>query len=483
MRTNLLSITLLLLTSLAARSQSPSAFIGSWEGKIKFGVEVRAVFNIKANDNSNGLISTTDSPDQGVYGFKCDTTVVWGDSIRIEIRGFNAVYTAKLTTDSTLTGILMQGLPIILQLTKKAGPVKERFPQTPKPPYPYKSEDVEYDNADKTIHYGATITIPEGKGPFPAAVLITGSGFQDRDETIMGHKVFAVLADALTRNGIAVLRVDDRGMGKSTGDMTYSTSEDFARDVNTSLNYLLTRPEVNKKKIGLIGHSEGGMIAPMVANQRNDIDFIVLLAGPGIKITELMVEQNEKILASAGITQPAIKEYIKLYRLLMDEVILQSRTINIKDYSRDSLMLSVSLKDASRVWADTTASAIQKEFYSSEVQRKQQVDLLIHMVTSNWFRYFIKYDPRPVIEKLRCKVLALNGSKDVQVISSSNLAGIEKSLKKSKSKAYTVKELSGLNHLFQTCVKCNLMEYGELEETFSPVALKEINDWLNKYVK
>jgi pimeloyl-ACP methyl ester carboxylesterase len=483
MRTKFLTIALFLLSSFGAKSQSISDFIGSWEGKIKFGVEVRAVFNIKANENNNGLISTTDSPDQGVYGFKCDTTIVWGDSIRIEIRGFNAVYVAKLTTDSTLSGILTQGLPIILELTKKSGPVKERFPQTPKPPFPYKSEDVEYDNADKSIHYGATITIPQGKGPFPAAVLITGSGFQDRDETIMGHKSFAVLADALTRNGIAVLRVDDRGRGKSTGDVTYPTSADFAKDVNTSLNYLLTRPEVNKKKLGLIGHSEGGMIAPMVANQRNDIDFIVLLAGPGVKITELMVEQNEKILASSGISPEAIKEYIKHYKVLMDEVILASREINIEDYSRDSLMLSMNLRDASRDWADTTSPSIQKEFYKSEKQRQQQVDMLINMVTSNWFRYFIKYDPQPALEKLRCKVLAINGSKDIQVISTSNLAGIEKSLKKSKSKTYSVKELPGLNHLFQTCVNCSLMEYGELEETFSPVALKEINDWLNKYVK
>lgn len=472
MRKQTLFPVLMILSAISGMTQSSSAYKGTWEGTLKVGQEIHVIFNILEN-NDHSLTSTTDSPDQSIFGFKCDTTFISGDSIKIEIKGFRASFAAKLTSDSTMSGIVTQGLSMPIVLKRKSTVVKDKYPQTPKPPFPYKSEDVEYDNTDKSLHYGATITIPEGKGPFPAAVLITGSGGQDRDETILGHKVFAVLADALTRNGIVVLRVDDRGMGKSTGDIASSTSEDFAKDVNTSFDYLLSRPEVNKKKAGLIGHSEGGMIAPMVATQRSDVNYIVLLAGPGIRSSELMMEQNKAILSSSGISQPAVDAYMLYYRKIMD----------IVNSSADSLAIIKSIANASKQWADTTDAALQKEFYSSDTQREQQTLLLAQILATKWFGYFLRFDPQPNLEKLRCKVLAINGNKDVQIIAGSNLAGIEKSLKKSKTKTYTVKELPGLNHLFQTCNKCTYTEYGELEETFSPVALKEINDWLNKYVK
>ena len=267
-------------------AQSNDRFTGVWEGKLNIGVELRVVFHI--SDNGKGaLVSTTDSPDQSVFGIKCDTTIIIGEKITIEIKELGGSFAGQLLNDSTIDGKIIQGVELPIILKKVSKPSERMRPQTPPPPPPQKSEDIEYDNADQSLHYGATITIPEGKGPFPAAVLITGSGAQNRDEEIMGHKLFAVIADQLTRKGFIILRVDDRGIGKSTGKFGEATSADFAKDVTTSINYLLSRPEVNPKKLGLIGHSEGGMIAPMVAADRKDIDFIILLAGPGVKIIDL----------------------------------------------------------------------------------------------------------------------------------------------------------------------------------------------------
>jgi alpha/beta superfamily hydrolase len=472
MRTQTILIAACLLAFVIKTNAQQADFNGTWEGKISVGVDLRVIFHVARNENGS-FTTTTDSPDQDAFNIPCDATIVSGDSIRIEMKGMNAVYAGKLISDSAITGHLTQGfsIPLTLKRSTREANLPKR-PQTPLPPFPYKSEDVEYDNADKSQHFGATITIPEGKGPFPAAVLITGSGPQDRDETISAHKIFAVLADALTRNGIVVLRVDDRGMGKSTGHFSSSTSADFAKDVNVSLDYLLTRPEVNKKKIGMIGHSEGGMIAPLVAVERKDIDFMVLLAGPGVKITQLMVEQNEAMMKSILSTR-AFDAFMPYYKKL----------VGIVSSTTDSAMISQSMRKAADEWVAVTDTSILNELGFSEKGKQRTTSMMIEKLTTPWFRYFFAYNPQPVLEKLNSKVLALNGSKDIQVLASSNLEGIRAALKKSKSKTYTVKELPGLNHLFQTCITCTVMEYGKLEETFSPVALKEINDWLNKNVK
>jgi pimeloyl-ACP methyl ester carboxylesterase len=321
---------------------------------------------------------------------------------------------------------------------------------------------------------GATITIPEGKGPFPAALLITGSGPQNRDEEIMGHKTFAVLADHLTRKGFIVLRVDDRGVGKSTGNFANATSADFANDVSSGIDYLLTRPEVNKKKIGLIGHSEGGMIAPMLATQRKDIDFIVLLAGPGVKIIDLMTEQNAAVLRSVNMSKEAIEAYLPFYKEAISQIISAPDTATAYK-AADALL---------KKWIAKTNEEIVTQLGMKDRSAQQsKLSTLSKQLSTPWFKYFLTFDPQPYLQKLQCKVLAINGGKDIQVIASQNLPGIETSLKKSKSKVYDIKELSGLNHLFQTCHKCTLQEYGELEETFSPVALQLVGDWMIKNVK
>ena len=448
-------------------------FIGTWQGTLNVGVELRIVFHI-TGDEKNGFTSTADSPDQSAYELKCDATTINNNKVSIEMKNLNASFSGTMIDDSTIDGTFTQGADISLTLKKTDKVTERKRPQTPRPPFSYKSEEVEYDNADKSLRYGATITIPEGSGPFPAIVMITGSGPQDRDETIMGHKPFAVIADYLTKKGFIVLRTDDRGIGKSTGKFSDATSKDFAGDVNSSIDYLLSRPEVDKKKLGLMGHSEGGMIAPMVATKRKDINFIVLLAGPGVNIIDLMAEQNAAIAKSGGISEQTVKEIRPLFK--------NAATIIME--TPDSTTAIKKLTAFTENWAVTKNKDVLKELdFETAKQRNDYCIAMVKEFQSPWFRYFIRFNPSQYLEKLKCKVLALNGDKDIQVISSQNLPGIEASLKKSKSKTYEVKELAGLNHLFQACKKCTVSEYGELEETISPAALDIISNWLEKNVK
>jgi alpha/beta superfamily hydrolase len=473
MKRSLLTI-LLLSAVLAGMTQVQKKIIGTWEGKLNIGPGLRIVFHFV--ETPAGIVkAVADSPDQSAYGLKCDTVVLQDEVIRVEMHRQNAIFSGRLTNDSTLNGTFTQNTVYPLELRKGVfhAPSAPKRPQTPLPPFPYRSEDIEYDSPDHSLHYGGTLTIPNGKGPFPAALLVTGSGPQDRNEELSDHKVFAVLADALTKNGIAVLRVDDRGVGKSTGVFADATSEDFAKDVNTSLDYLLSRPEVNRKKTGLIGHSEGGMIVPMVASNRNDIDFAVLLAAPGIKIDSLMAEQNAAILRSVGISQSSVNAYIPLYKRLMKIIITASDTADAAGKTISQF----------RQWASTVDSTSLKELgFDSETSIRNVTSLLVEAFRGKWFKYFLSFDPQPFLIQMNCKVLALNGDKDIQVIADSNLRGIESSLKKSKSKKITVQKLPGLNHLFQRCWTCTLQEYAELHETISPAVLKIINDWLKNNV-
>lgn len=463
----------LLLVTGSSFSQA-TKYKGTWQGTLEInGIELRIVFHINDTEKG-GLLTTADSPDQSAYGMKCDTTIITGNAITIEMKSLGASYKGILQNDTTIEGTFAQRVELPLVLKKTDKQVTINRPQTPKAPFPYKSEDLVYSNADKSLNYGATITIPEGNGPFPAAVLITGSGAQDRDETIMNHKLFAVLADHLTRKGYIVLRVDDRGIGKSTGIFSEATSEDFAKDVNSSVDYLLSRKEVNKNKIGLIGHSEGGMIAPMVAAARKDINYIVLLAGPGVKIIELMAAQNEAIARSSGMSDQALKEIKPLFTKVVTTIM----------ESKDSSSAHTAVTYITENWAASTKKEILEEMdFDAVNKRKEYINEMVEQFQSPWFKYFIRFNPATYLEKLRCKVLAINGDKDVQVLSAQNLPGIKAALKKSKVKNYEIKEMPGMNHLFQTCLKCTVNEYGELEETIAPAALETICSWLDKNVK
>ncbi len=388
----------------------------------------------------------------------------------------NGGYRGKWDGKNNIAGYYFQNgmdFPMDLSRSTDAAVVIIR-PQTPRPPFPYNREDLEYDNLVSGIHYSGTLTYPKSGGPFPAAILITGSGQQDRDETLFGHKPFAVIADYLTRRGYAVLSVDDRGIGKSTGDLSNATSQDFAKDVESGIKQLQSRTEINQKKIGLIGHSEGGLIASIVASENSHIDFIIMLAGPGLKGSELLEWQNEAIAHAQGASDEMAEAVKKLSTSLIQAVL----------NSRDSIRLSEEAWKSFLSWkkntnpATVTAMGLTDETNSRNFLRTQ-----LDRLNNPWMIYFLQTDPATFISKLHCNVLALNGSKDIQVVPDQNLAAIDSALKKSHAKNYSTEKLPGLNHLFQHCKTCTVEEYGQLDETFAPEALEKMGDWIDKNVK
>jgi pimeloyl-ACP methyl ester carboxylesterase len=459
---------------------------GTWEGNLSVqGKQIPIVFHI-AKDSANKLIASFDSPSQNAFNLPCSDAILKEDSLVLMMSILHGKFAGRFSTDQReIAGMWYQGpTPLLLTITKtsETATVKEqKRPQTPKPPFSYHSDDVVYMNADHSIQYGATLTYPKidstsnsAKQPlYPAVILITGSGQQDRDETLFGHKPFAVIADYLTRKGFAVLRVDDRGAGKSTGIFDGSTTMDFAKDVEASLDFLEKQPQVNKEEIGLIGHSEGGMIAPIVAGERKEIKYIVLLAGPGIPIINLMQEQSEAVAISEGKSQAEANANGFLLRTVWEEAIK----------NEDSATTVRNIRMRIDNWSKTQDTATLAKIKSRDTTSiNDQISRSLAVLSNKWYKYFISFNPQSYLQKLHCKVLALNGSKDVQVIASSNLAGIKSCLQKSRSPEYDVIEIPGLNHLFQTCVKCSPSEYNDLEESFSQKALEIMGSWLQKNV-
>ena len=346
-------------------------------------------------------------------------------------------------------------LPLTLKKTdlQKVAAAAPR-PQEPKKPYPYRSEDVVYQNKSAPgVELAATLTLPQGKGPFPAVVLITGSGPQDRDEALLGHRPFLVLSDYLTRHGIAVLRADDRGVGKSTGNFSTATTADFATDTEAGIVYLKTRSEINQNKIGLIGHSEGGVIAPMIAARNHDVAFIVMMAGTGVPGDAVLAEQTKLILLADG-AAPAEAEKQKEAELEITALVKQENNpAALEKQIREKL-------SGQFTEAQLSASAMQ--------------------MNSPWMRYFITYDPALALSKVACPVLALNGEKDLQVPPKQNLPAIRKALEAGGNKHFEIVELPGLNHLFQTANTGSPNEYARIDETIAPVALETMANWILK---
>ena len=470
--------------SLASLSQN---IAGNWEGSLEIsGNDIPIVFHI-SNDSAGNLVATFDSPSQHAYSLSCNEVTVSGDSVILMMRILGGKYAAKLSEDKKqLSGIWFQGggsLPLIVKKTSDVAIIKKiNRPQTPKPPYPYKSEEVEYYNADKSIRFGGTLTVPIPdpnveyfRAPvYPTLLLITGSGKQDRDETIMNHKPFAVIADYLTRQGFAVLRVDDRQMGKTTGNFGNSTTADFAADVEAGIDFLKTRKETDSFFIGLLGHSEGALIAPMVAAKRTDVKFIILLAGPGVKITELMEQQNVDVLASMGVSQKKLLKFRPLYRNMINIILAEKDTASAKEKAFAVF----------RAWQKNNSSSLVKAT-TGVVDKKSLVAFIYGMVKQlhqPWFNYFMRLNPAVYLSHVNCAALALNGEKDIQVAAGPNLAAIKSALENNKNPHFKTVEIRGVNHLFQHCKKCTVEEYGELEETIAPEVLEMISKWIKEKV-
>jgi alpha/beta superfamily hydrolase len=437
---------------------------GSWLGKISTnGVDLRLIFNLKLADKDS-LVATADSPDQGAKNIPLGRVILEDKKLIIKAPMLMGEYKGTITGDSTIDGTWTQrGATYTVNLKKLKTAFTVNRPQEPKAPFPYTSEDVTFANDKFNIKLSGTLTIPSGKGPFKAVIMITGSGPQNRNEELMGHKPFLVIADYLSRNGVAVLRYDDRGVGGSQGNYSESTSADLATDAEAALNFLKTNPKINQKEIGLVGHSEGGLIAPIVASTRSDIGFIVSLAGPGVTGQQIIIRQSQDIGRLSGEKENLIKENTetnkKLYAILRKE----------KDNKKAEIKILTLYKEI-----------LEKKKTSKEDTEKavSRLKITFGANTYTWFRYFIMTDPSIFWKKVDCPVLALNGEKDVQVSAKENLPAIEKALRSSGNNSIKTVKLPELNHLFQHCKTGLPGEYGTIEETFSPGALKIIADWI-----
>lgn len=439
-------------TQVEHKAAPPSDIDGAWLGTLDTGeIKLRVVFHIM--NTQDGLIATMDSLDQNLKGMPMTAVTRKGMSLKIESTQLSGGYEGNISKDlTTIDGTWTQhgsSMPLVLKLVKNVAELELHRPQNPVKPYPYRDEEVSYPNPAQNVTLAATLTIPLGKGPFPAALLITGSGPQDRDESILGHKPFLVLSDYLTRKGIVVLRADDRGIGKSTGNFATATTADFATDVEAGVSYLKTRSEVDSHEIGLIGHSEGGIIAPMVAARDHDVAFIVMMAGSGVPGDEILAEQVRLLnLASGKSTQEADKDAAE-----------EREVIALVEHEPNNAELEKKLRGK-----------------IPDVQLGMQAKAL----GSPWFRYFLSYDPATALRKVTCPVLAINGEKDTQVSPSQNLPAIRRALEAAGNKNFEVDELPGLNHLFQTAKTGAPYEYAQIEETMSPVALDKIATWILK---
>jgi pimeloyl-ACP methyl ester carboxylesterase len=466
-------LSVLTITSFYSQAQK---ITGSWQGVLIAGPQkLKVVFHV-LRDSLNVYHSSFDSPDQNAFGIACSETNIKSDSLEMLIQAIHGGYRGKWDGKNNISGYYFQaGQNFPLGLTRLPdSAVSLVRPQTPKPPFPYHSEDIEYDNPVNGIHYAGTITYPNSGAPFPAVLLITGSGQEDRDETVFGHKPFAVIADFLTRRGFAVLRVDDRQKGKSTGDLSKATTLDFSKDVGTSLGELQKRKEVDQNKIGLIGHSEGGLIAAMVAAENPKIRFIILLAGPGLKGADLLSLQTKAIDLTMGIPE----------EMATADQELKSQMIKALLSSRDTSVQFENAWKSFLTWKkNTNPEIVSAVGINSDIAARDFIRSYLSGLNNPWLLYFLQTDPADYLVKLKCRVLALNGSKDIQVLADPNLAAIDSALKKSGVTIYSTQKLNGLNHLFQHCKTCTITEYGQLEETFSPEVLQIMGDWLDKNVK
>lgn len=458
---------ILLLTSISLSAQD---ITGQWNGVLKVqGTQLRLVFNVTKTDN--GISSTMDSPDQGAKGIPTTTTSFENSILKITIAIAKIEYEGTLGKDNVIVGTFKQGGQSFPMNLSKEKIEKEKLlrPQEPTKPYSYYSEDLTFENKKAGISLAGTLTLPNKEGIFPVVILISGSGPQNRDEELLGHKPFLVLSDYLTKNGIAVLRYDDRGTALSKGDFKTATSADFATDVESAITYLKTRKEINKKKIGLIGHSEGGLIAPMVASKSKDVSFIILLAGTGIQGDKILLLQQKLIGKSLGLSDEDLQKS-ELTNKKVFEIV--NKSTNIQELNLDlTKFIKQELKDNPST--ENPADMSDDDF----------VDLQVKQIATPWMQYFIKYDPAPALEKVRCPVLAINGEKDLQVPPKENLEAIKKALIKGGNKRVTIKEFSNLNHLFQECKTGSPDEYVTIEQTFSPTVLTEILKWIQTQSK
>ena len=454
-------LTLLCLIPPLGAAEPPLSIAGDWQGALDAGgATLHLVFHVAAKPDGT-LSATFDSVEQGAKGIPFSAARVSGNLVHLEVAKLSAVFDGVLDAKATtISGVWVQG-GNTLPLSISKGSVVAA--EAASPPVPYAVRDVIFPGGEPGVRLAGTLTTPKGAGPFPVTVLIAGSGPNDRDETILGHKPFALLADTLTRRGVAVLRYDKRGIAQSTGSYATATTADFAADAEAAVSFLKTQSSIDPKRIGLMGHSEGGLIAPLVASRNREIAFVVLLAGPGMTGEQIMLAQGVLIAKAAGVPEADIQKNTQMQKALFE----------IAKRTPDSKAAALEAEALIEKSIQAISPEKQKAIGGTAFAKTQS-----QIVSAPWLRYFITYDPIPALRATRCPVLALGGSLDLQVPPKEDLAAIAAALKAGGNRNATVKELPGLNHLFQTCTTGSPSEYAAITETMAPIALTTIGDWI-----
>lgn len=456
---------------LVAQEAAPTDFEGNWLGTMNAGgAQLRMRIDLTVEDGA--LAARVFSVDQGNAEIPVESATVAGSTLSLTMPMIGGSYEGTLSDDGeTIDGTFQQmgaELPLVLERMEGDEPDAGR-PQDPVEPYPYVAEDVRYPNPDGGHELAGTFTRPGDGGPFPAVILITGSGPQNRDEALLGHRPFLVLSDHLTRRGIAVLRFDDRGVGESTGDHASATSSDFAADALAGVAYLKTRDDVDHGAIGLAGHSEGGLIAPIAATRSDDVNYIVLMAGPGVNGERILYAQGALINRAGGATEEQIERNQELQRAMFE--ILKSEP----DAERAATALTETVRTAFEAMPDAQRA-------QAGITDDESLDRIVNMQVTQfntpWFRYFLTYEPATVIEQVTVPVLAINGEKDLQVPYEENLREIEAALQRGGNTNYEIHALPDLNHLFQHSETGSPSEYATIEETWSVDVMELIADWI-----
>ena len=419
---------------------------GYWKGQLDLGMKLELGFDIKAVEN--GFSATLDVPAQGAHGVPVDKVEFQDNRLQLTMSALDATYSGVLKEGRIEGEFTQRGMTFPLNLEKSEKEAQQVRPQDPHPPFDYRIEEVTFSNEKEGNTLTGTLTIPAGEGPFPALVLVSGSGQQNRDEELMNHRPFWVIADYCARHGVAVLRYDDRGVGGSTGEVENATSLDFSYDAEAAFDFLRNRKEINASRIGILGHSEGGIINFMVAERRPEVAFLVSLAGPAVKGIEVLKEQQKAVLRASGLTEEAVQFSSNANAQLFDVI----------EASSD------------REEADSHLRRLLKGWGYNEDLTEQTIG----QMASTWMYYFLKYDPTEAIVKTNCPALLLNGSKDLQVLASQNLPAYEKIIAEHGKTNLTLRELPDLNHLFQHCETGSPDEYFTIEETISPEVLELI---------
>lgn len=443
---------------------------GTWIGKVQLAEDKTLEFNFHITKGDGNYTTVIDIPTSRVAGLKPKATTFTDSNLLVDGSNLGIKYEGVFDANTQkFSGKFSEGantLPLVLERSKGKPKSVVKRPQEPTKPYPYLEEQVSFRNNEANVTLAGTLTRPKTDKKHPVVILITGSGPQDRDQTLAGHKPFLVLADHLTKNGIAVLRYDDRGTSESTGDFSASTTEDFANDVIAAVDYLKTRNDIDTDNIGLIGHSEGGIIAPLVANKaKRDIDFLVILAGTGISGAEFSLWQA---ISMRGFPVPDEAAFENAIR----------KGINIASADQDLTLIRSELKEH----YNKALVPILKPVIGSDKKIEQAINNLVSANTTPWTRYFYRYNPASEYAKIKIPVLSLNGTKDKQVPAKVHQQGIRNALTKARNKRFEIIELEGLNHLFQEAQTGEMNEYGTIEQTFSPKALKVISNWISSQV-